>query len=644
MPDTTSAPRPFIIWTLQRTGGTNLAHQITLRSGLQGTQHEPFNPGRMFGHITEQWMRDGDRDALRRGVDEICQRGVIIKHCVEMVPWEITEALARASAAAGYHHLFLYRRNGLDRLLSLHFARRTGVWGPGTANMASGRTDVDRGAFSEVLPVEKLIRHEQTCVEGLRRAWALLQSLGAMPRAVAYEDVFRTSDQNQPERILQPILHYLGLSKDEASDRVWISEVVGKGDQGTRDRYRDFPGVDELTEHIKAIPPFSPGSDAVSILARVASELPPWIERCLIDVLPARVFAGVGFELGGVLVLGRDAPAGLGLRIEGREGVILAQWGLPSQRMARLHPQAANSANARFLVQNLSFQNGEERLVLKLSGPDLEDVEVAEVLQLDAPDYSQIFIEPEDRLIFDVGGNDGSDTWYYLRKGFRVVVVEAIPELAESLRTRFSAQIAAKRLVVEQVAIADQEGEVSMTINDERLEWSSAHGASKASAGANRTVTVPSTTLAALMVRHGTPYYVKIDIEGGELSAVDSLSELPRERLPPLLSFEVNLSFGEILERLYQFGYRSFQLVRQGSAYLPTPCNTSAEGLDYPCLFSSNMSGPFGKDLPQSEWVGLVEVIRRILQAQADSQTNKSRGENPGWYDVHAARCVDRHE
>ncbi|MCU0822362.1 MAG: M23 family metallopeptidase, partial [Spirochaetes bacterium] len=233
--------RPFIIWTLQRTGGTNLTHRLTERSGLPGTEHEPFNLGRIFGHVTEEWAWDKNADRLRLAMEEICQRRVIIKHCVETVPWEITEALVRASAGAGYRHLFLYRRNALDRLLSLHFAQKTGVWGPNMQKFASltGAREANPHAspdaagtevLAEAVPVEKMVKHEKSCVQILTRTWDALNGLGAKPRAIAYEDIYRTADPEQPAHILLPVLRYLGMSGSDAEDRAWIGDVVGKGD------------------------------------------------------------------------------------------------------------------------------------------------------------------------------------------------------------------------------------------------------------------------------------------------------------------------------------------------------------------------------------------------------------------------------
>jgi hypothetical protein len=66
----------------------------------------------------------------------------------------------------------------------------------------------------------------------------------------------------------------------------------------------------------------------------------------------------------------------------------------------------------------------------------------------------------------------------------------------------------------------------------------------------------------------------------------------------------------------------------------------SREGLEHNCRFTDQMSGPFGRDLPEDRWTGLVDVIRHILQGHAEAQDRKIKGENPAWFDVHAARRV----
>ena len=58
-------------------------------------------------------------------------------------------------------------------------------------------------------------------------------------------------------------------------------------------------------------------------------------------------------------------------------------------------------------------------------------------------------------LIYDVGAHQGEDTDFYLRKGFRVVAVEADPVLAARLRENFATAIDCGQLVVVEAAVAD---------------------------------------------------------------------------------------------------------------------------------------------------------------------------------------------
>ena len=62
-------------------------------------------------------------------------------------------------------------------------------------------------------------------------------------------------------------------------------------------------------------------------------------------------------------------------------------------------------------------------------------------------------------LIIDVGMNDGSDTAYYLHCGYRVVAVEANPELVSEAERRFRREIKDGRLTLLNVGIAEQAGE-----------------------------------------------------------------------------------------------------------------------------------------------------------------------------------------
>src|SRR5438105_4006448 len=47
----------------------------------------------------------------------------------------------------------------------------------------------------------------------------------------------------------------------------------------------------------------------------------------------------------------------------------------------------------------------------------------------------------KDDLVFDIGMHKGEDTAFYLKKGYRVVAIEADPDLAAMCRKRFQSHI-----------------------------------------------------------------------------------------------------------------------------------------------------------------------------------------------------------
>ncbi len=57
-----------------------------------------------------------------------------------------------------------------------------------------------------------------------------------------------------------------------------------------------------------------------------------------------------------------------------------------------------------------------------------------------------------DAIVYDIGANNGDDTEYFLKKGLRVVAVEANPALATHVAHRFADDVMAGRLVVLNVA------------------------------------------------------------------------------------------------------------------------------------------------------------------------------------------------
>lgn len=375
-------PAPFIIWTLQRTGGTNLTARLVELAGLKSAPHEPFNPGRIYAHIPQAWQETQDADALRQAVEAVAAKGEVIKHCVETVPWAVTEALIEATAKSGYRHLFLYRRNAVDRLLSLHFAKETGIWGPDmkARKAVTGAPEIKEEsalppqAISH-LPVEKLIAHERRCVELLEKTWHRLKALGAEPTALAYEEVYRAPSLQAAQAVLERVLAALGIAAPDLP--AWTQAIVGRGDQGTRDRYREIPGYPELVKRAAQLPVFL--NPSYKPTWRLLAQDHPWIVRAFVDVLPQQIVEEQTFEIGGVVVLSQEAPDGLRLTLHVGNQERAVEWGIESPRMAQEHPRAKNSARSRWRSAcQLTPENN--YAIVQLVAPDQSVLAVAEVL------------------------------------------------------------------------------------------------------------------------------------------------------------------------------------------------------------------------------------------------------------------------
>lgn len=364
--------RPFVIWTLQRTGGTNLAKAFIERSGLPGTDgvrlategplsglvdswgpHEPFNlgdPNRAFNGISEAFKASGDLSALDRAVETIAHAGVPAKHCVEMVPWPISDAFARATMRADYRHVILHRRDLLARVLSRQFAERSGIWGP---NMH--RDDVS-AVFEDALPVGPVVEHELHSARRMRQIWELLASGGSPAFVVAFEDLYEAPSDTTARATVKALAAHLNLFRDDAPDEAFVDEVLRYGDQGTRASYDRFPNIAEVREALEVVEKF----DTVPSAARVAVDRlakPSWVCTAYVDVLPEPRPETDELALGGVIVV-RDAPQGATLHATVDGAPIGVDWGMNSARIAAIYPDADNASCARFQTHTFALPVG----------------------------------------------------------------------------------------------------------------------------------------------------------------------------------------------------------------------------------------------------------------------------------------------
>lgn len=170
-------------------------------------------------------------------------------------------------------------------------------------------------------------------------------------------------------------------------------------------------------------------------------------------------------------------------------------------------------------------------------------------------------------LIFDIGANDGYKTDVFLRLGAGVVAVEPDPTNQQVLQQKFLDNRLVRRPVsIEGKAVSDRVATMTMWIdapgsalNTLNAKWVDSLRNSETHAGKRLEfageIQVETTTLEALISRHGSPFYIKIDVEGHEPEVLRGL------KCPvPYLSCEV------ILPEFKAEGLACIQLLNQITA------------------------------------------------------------------------------
>ena len=222
----------------------------------------------------------------------------------------------------------------------------------------------------------------------------------------------------------------------------------------------------------------------------------------------------------------------------------------------------------------------------------------------------------------------GQDTAFYLAKGFRVIAADANPVLVRDAGRHFQNAVASGQLIVLNVGIGDKEGVFPFYVNAHYSEWSSFDREIGSRDGCKEIIEVPMIPFEQLLTRYGTPYYLKIDIEGYDLVVLERLALT--DARPEYLSVEN----GEprMLHQLTSLGYGGFKFINQSKVAEMRCPSPAREGDDIDWTFPWGSSGPFGEDTP-GQWKTPPDILLDI----------KSYWDNPqrdanihGWFDLHA--------
>lgn len=300
-------PHGLIIWTLRRTGGTNFTNWLTelLKDQLKILQHEPFNFDRIYGWISKNF-KEGQIEKTEESIKEILSNHCLIKHCVETVPRDLNFILAAISKELNYINLFLYRKNSAERILSLHFAKQTNLWGYKQVineNTINKELDTLNKVLQRLLPLMDLFRQDEYDRKLLRDVYYKLKSKNAPVFEFTYEELYLDDLKNINEKIVE-FLEIFNVEIDNKLINEFLMKLRMKGNQGTKKFYRNFPNIEEFYKAFNRFTPFvlDPFETDLSFLSSIGELSFPENEIKRLDtrkwILQYAKKEGVGAEVG----------------------------------------------------------------------------------------------------------------------------------------------------------------------------------------------------------------------------------------------------------------------------------------------------------------------------------------------------------
>lgn len=177
----------------------------------------------------------------------------------------------------------------------------------------------------------------------------------------------------------------------------------------------------------------------------------------------------------------------------------------------------------------------------------------------------RLFVGPGD-LVFDIGAHVGDRVAAFRRLDARVIAVEPQPALAKTLRLLYGGD---PKVKIEAVAVGRHVGTIELNLNLDNPTVSTASMDLIAAAADapgwegqawTKRVTVPVTTLDALIARHGKPAFIKIDVEGFENEVLFGLAQPIKALSFEFTTIQRNVALA-CVERCAALGYARFNAV-----------------------------------------------------------------------------------
>ncbi len=240
-------PPSFVIWTLQRTGGTALTSALAISTANSEIKHEPFNSDRDFSYVTKAF-KEGEISHSANLIDNLLDSGVSFKHCMEIHSLKFNNMLLEAFVSRpNYRHIILMRDDETHRILSLYLARQTEVWGKWKVNKGGYDKIISGKQALDPFPIKEMLSHSKKCLE--YRAWIQNQfevrnlSYLLTTFETLYEGQTRTRIEN-----LKKVFEFVGAPFIVEDKRVY--NCIFSSKQGSEKLFKYVPNLEEAAKSV----------------------------------------------------------------------------------------------------------------------------------------------------------------------------------------------------------------------------------------------------------------------------------------------------------------------------------------------------------------------------------------------------------
>jgi len=141
-------------------------------------------------------------------------------------------------------------------------------------------------------------------------------------------------------------------------------------------------------------------------------------------------------------------------------------------------------------------------------------------------------------------------------------------------------------------------------------------------------IKVSPVNLIDLFRTYGVPFYIKIDIEKSELTALKQILK-SKKKIPYISIEDCHLSF-TYLKLLKKIGYKKFKLINQYNNQFLTDKSVNHK-------FHLHSAGKFGEEIDQKQkWSNYDNFLKKYTRIVRNRKDLKRLSPPHIWYDIHA--------